>query len=52
MQKSSHQKTDYDRLHKIPCGSSAKPIFMNNQVEPQIPQSTNQTKRAFICSSE
>jgi hypothetical protein len=33
---------------KVRGGRSVKPILMNNQVEPQIPQRINQTMRAFI----
>ena len=33
---------------KVNGGRSSRPSLMNSQVEPQIPHSTNQTRRAFM----
>src|ERR1041385_3960764 len=33
---------------EVSGGRSARPSFMNSQVDPQMPQSTSQTRRAFI----
>src|SRR5678815_5953133 len=35
---------------KVNGGRSSRPSLMNSQVEPQIPHSINQTRRAFIVS--
>jgi len=35
---------------KVNGGSAARPSLMNSQVDPQMPQSINQTRRAFIAN--
>jgi hypothetical protein len=37
---------------KVSGGRSARPSLMNSQVDPQMPQSISQTRRAFIADCQ
>ena len=36
---------------KVSGGRSSRPSLMNSQVEPQMPQSISQTRRAFMLTT-